>query len=80
MIVDTSAIVAIIASEVRRPVYEAALEASPVIRMSAATYLEVAIVIDRARDPLVESRLDDDPGGRPSASSSRSPNAGAHRS
>lgn len=35
------------------------MEASPVNRISAGTYLEVAIVIDRARDPLVSRRLDE---------------------
>ena len=59
MIVDMSAIIAIIRSEVDGPLYEAALEASPVNRISAATYLEVSIVIDRARDPLVSRRLDE---------------------
>jgi ribonuclease VapC len=59
MIVDTSAIIAIIRLERDGPLYEAALEASPVNRISAATFLEVSIVIDRARDPLVSRRLDE---------------------
>ena len=59
MIVDTSALVAIITLEPDGPLYEAALEASPVNRISAGTYLEVSIVIDRARDPLVSRRLDE---------------------
>ncbi len=59
MIVDTSALVAIIRLEADGPLYEAALEVSPVNRISAGTYLEVSIVIDRARDPLVSRRLDE---------------------
>ena len=59
MIVDTSALVAILNLEPDGPLYEAALEASPVNRISAATYLEVSMVIDRARDPLVSRRLDE---------------------
>lgn len=59
MIVDTSVLVAIINLEPDGPLFEAALEASPVNRISAGTYLEVSIVIDRARDPLVSRRLDD---------------------
>jgi ribonuclease VapC len=59
MIVDTSALVAILKLEPDGPLYEAALVASPVNRISAATYLEVSIVIDRARDPLVSRRLDE---------------------
>ncbi len=59
MIVDTSALVAIVNLESDGPLFEAALEGSPVNRISAATYLEVSIAIDRARDPLVSRRLDE---------------------
>ncbi len=59
MIVDASALVAILNLEPDGRDYEAALETSPVNRISAATYLEVSIVIDRAHDPLVSRRLDE---------------------
>ncbi len=59
MIVDTSALVAILTLEPDGRLYEAALEASPVNRISAATYVEVSLVIDRARDALVSRRLDE---------------------
>ena len=59
MIVDTSALIAIVRQESDAPSYAAAIEASPVNRISAATFLEVSIVIDRARDPLVSRRLDE---------------------
>ena len=41
MIVDTSVLVAIITLEPDGRLFEAALESSPVNRISAATYLEV---------------------------------------
>lgn len=59
MIVDTSALLAILKPEPDGPLYEAALAASLVNRISAATYLEVSIVLERTRDPLVSRRLDD---------------------
>lgn len=59
MIVDTSALVAIVNLESDGPRYESSLQTSPVNRMSAGTYLEASIVIDRARDPLVSRRLDE---------------------
>jgi ribonuclease VapC len=59
VIVDTSALVAILKLELDGPLYEAALLGSPVNRISAATYFEVSIVIDRAHDPLLSRRLDE---------------------
>ena len=59
MIVDTSALVAIINLELDGPLYEGAIEASRVNRISAATYLEVSSVIDRSRDPMVSRRVDE---------------------
>lgn len=59
MIIDASVLVAIITLEPDGRLFEAALESSPVNRISAATYLEASIVIDRARDPLISRRLDE---------------------
>lgn len=59
MIIDSSALVAIINLEPDGRLYEQAIASSPVCRISAATYLEASIVIDRARDPLVSRRLDE---------------------
>jgi ribonuclease VapC len=59
VIVDTSALVAIINLELDGPLYEGAIEASRVNRISAATYLEVSTVIDRSRDPMVSRRVDE---------------------
>jgi ribonuclease VapC len=59
VIVDTSALVAILRLEDDGGLYEQAIERSPANRISAGTYLEASIVIDRARDPLVSRRLDE---------------------
>jgi ribonuclease VapC len=59
VIVDSSALIAILRLEDDGRLYENAIERSPVNRISAGTYLEVSIVIDRARDPLVSRRLDE---------------------
>ena len=59
MIVDTSAIVAILRDEPERPAILAALAGATVVRMSAGTRLELAIVIRRLEDPVVERRVED---------------------
>lgn len=59
MIIDSSALIAILRLEDEGPRYERAIERSSINRISAGTYLEVSIVIDRARDPLVSRRLDE---------------------
>lgn len=55
MVIDTSALVAMLSGEPEAPVFEEAIEADPVRLMSTASYLETAIVI--------ESRYGE-PGGR----------------
>jgi ribonuclease VapC len=59
MIVDTSALIAIVRQEADARFYELALESSPVNRISAANWLETTIVIDRLGDPLLSRRLDE---------------------
>ncbi len=59
MIVDTSALVAILRSEPEARRFALALGNAQQSRMSAANFLEAAIVIDGSRDP-VASRLFDD--------------------
>ena len=59
MIVDTSALVAILRDEPEARRFAIALANSQQRRMSAANFLEAAIVIDGSRDP-VASRLFDD--------------------
>ena len=59
MIVDTSAIVALIAHEDDVRVYARAIAAAVVPRLSAASYLECGIVLDARRDPVISTRFDD---------------------
>lgn len=59
MIVDTSALLAILRAEREASSCAEAIEHASVRRISAANLLEVAIVIDAARDPIASRRLDD---------------------
>ncbi len=59
MIVDTSAIVALLRGEADGAIYEDALATASTVRMSAATLVETGVVIDSARDPVISRRLDE---------------------
>lgn len=59
MIVDASAIIAILRGESDGPDLARALEQAPVRRISAATYVEAAVVTDSNRDPVLSRRFDD---------------------
>ena len=59
MIVDTSALIAILRAEPDAAAYATAISASAVCRISAANLLEAAIVIDGSRDPIASRRFDD---------------------
>ncbi len=59
MIVDTSALIAILRDEPEAVACAEAIEAAPARRMSAANFVEAAIVIDGSRDPVASRRLDD---------------------
>ncbi|MGI8968073.1 MAG: type II toxin-antitoxin system VapC family toxin [Chloroflexota bacterium] len=59
MIIDTSALLAILRAEPEARSCADAIERSAVRRVSAGTFLEVAIVIDSSRDPIASRRLDD---------------------
>jgi len=59
MIVDTSALLAILRDEPEAVACARALEAAQVRRISAANFLEAAIVADGSRDPIVSRRFDD---------------------
>ena len=58
MIVDTSALIAILRDEPDASLFAAAIAAASVRRISAANFLEAAIVIDASRDPIASRRLD----------------------
>lgn len=59
MIIDSSAVVAILFDEPEMPAFAQAMEDAVDCRISAANFLETAIVIDRWGDPVVSRRLDD---------------------
>jgi ribonuclease VapC len=60
MIVDTSAVIAVLKEESDAPRFLRALTISAEPRrMSAANYLEAAIVVDANRNPLLSRRFDD---------------------
>ena len=59
VIVDTSAVVAVLKDEPERQVLLDALQRDETCRMSAASYLETAIVVDGLGDPVKSRRLDE---------------------
>lgn len=59
MIIDTSALIAILRAEPEADACAKAIEAAGHRRMSAANFLEAAVVMDSARDPVVSRRFDE---------------------
>ena len=59
MIIDTSALIAILRDEPDAMDYALAIEKSKNRRLSAANFVETALVIDGSRDPIASRRLDD---------------------
>jgi ribonuclease VapC len=59
MIIDASALIAILRDEPEAAGCAAAIEAASIRRISAANFLETAIVIDASRDPIASRRFDD---------------------
>lgn len=59
MIVDTSAIIAILRDEPDAAVFARALASAESASISAGTYVELGAVVDGARDPVVSRRLDE---------------------
>lgn len=59
MIVDTSALIAILRDESDAARFARAIAAAPRCSMSAATFVEAAAVIDSSRDPVASRRYDD---------------------
>jgi ribonuclease VapC len=59
MIVDSSAIVAILKNEAEAQVFSNAIQAAGVVRMSAATYLEAHMVIGGYNNPVLRARLEE---------------------
>ena len=59
MIVDSSALVAILRSEDDAARFADALASADAARMSVVSWVEVALVVDSARDPVASRRFDE---------------------
>lgn len=59
MIIDTSALIAILRDEPEAPFYATAIERAVHRRISAANFLEAAVVIDGSHDPIASRRFDE---------------------
>jgi ribonuclease VapC len=59
MIVDSSALIAIVTKEKDGPALARKIDEAARVSMSAATYLETAMVLDKPRDPARSARLDE---------------------
>ncbi len=59
MIVDTSALVAILFDEPEAVAFATLLDATEGLRISAATYLEISIVIDKHKKPSLSNAIDE---------------------
>jgi len=59
VIVDSSALVAILWNEPDATVFASALDGARVRRISAGTYIELGIVIDARSNPVASRRLDE---------------------
>lgn len=59
MIVDTSALIAILRNEPEAPKFARAIVDAHTRRISAVNFLEAAIVTDGNRDPILSRRFDD---------------------
>ena len=58
MVVDSSALVAILLAEPEAKVFAEILEAEDDVRMSAGNYLETAVVIDSRNDPILSREFE----------------------
>jgi ribonuclease VapC len=59
MIIDTSALIAILRNEQEARDCALVIEKNPSRRMSAANFVETALLIDGSRDPIASRRFDD---------------------
>lgn len=57
MIVDTSALIAIVQDEPEAPAFVERIAAADHVRVSSGTLLEAGIVVDRIRNPALSRRL-----------------------
>ena len=59
MILDTSALIAILRLEPEASEFAAIIERAPQRRLSAVSYVEAGAVIDSSKDPVASRRLDE---------------------
>jgi ribonuclease VapC len=59
MIIDTSALVAILRDEPQAAICARAIESAAERRVSAVSFVEAAVVIDGSRDPIASRRFDE---------------------
>jgi ribonuclease VapC len=59
MILDTSAVIAILRDEAEASLFAKAIENAVHRRISAVNYVEAAAVIDASKDPIASRRFDD---------------------
>jgi ribonuclease VapC len=59
MIVDSSALIAMLTNEEDGDTLSRVLDGPDAVRMSAASYLETSIVVDAHRDTVLSARLDE---------------------
>lgn len=59
MIIDASAVIAILRMEPEAPACAGAIEEAQNRRMSAVNFVEAAVVIDGSRDPIASRRFDE---------------------
>ena len=59
MIIDTSALIAILRDEPDARTYAEAISSADQRRISAANFLETAVVIDSSHDPVASRRVDE---------------------
>jgi len=59
VIIDSSALVAIMFAESDAAIYATAIRAARERSISAVNYVETAVVVDGRRDPVISRRFDD---------------------
>jgi ribonuclease VapC len=59
LIVDSSALIAILRDEPDASRFARAIEGAPIRKLSAASFVETAALIDGSRDPVASRRFDD---------------------
>ena len=59
MIIDSSAVVAILRNEPEGPGFAHKIEQAPLRRISAASFVEAAIVVENGRSAIASRKLDD---------------------